>query len=132
MVPLLALVGYLFGLVLSIVPRLTTRLCRGSRRAVRCSVDAAAVAGWILFGVWTYHSMGVTYARDLAVYNRALAADELGGMETSPIDGRLGWILVWAVAGLVAYWYRPGARHLVLESVAEPVMQWHEGRTTDH
>ena len=121
MVPLLTVLGSIVGLVLSIVPRVVNRLWG---RPVGRAVQATYVTAYVAIGVWVHHSLGVAYARESASYSRDLAADELiCQFCLSPIDGRYAWILLWSVAGLVAYALRPGAENTF--------MQWWQCRSGD-
>jgi hypothetical protein len=105
-VTILAVVGSIVGLVLSIVLRVVNGLWRQPPTSVKRAMHAVYVTAYVGIGVWAHQAMGVGYARARASY----AQESPDCMFCAPIDGRHGWIFLWVVAGLVAYALRPQRR----------------------
>ena len=106
-VPILIVLGSAVGLVLSIVPlavgSMVNWLWPGGRTRMRPALQGGYVAIYAAAGLWVHHALGVAYARALAEVNPDGGCSLGGGDGCPPIDGRHGWIVVWIVAGLIAY-----------------------------
>lgn len=92
---LVPLAGVLTFVWLFVGPHCTVRHA-GLRRTVR-AILVAAYAG---IAVWGWYAERSRYAREVAGYDPTDECRNLAG-DCVPRDGRVGWLIIWALVGLV-------------------------------
>jgi hypothetical protein len=75
-------------------------LCTVRRAALRHTIRAVLVVAYSGLAIWGWFSAGSRYAREVAEYDPSAECRNLLG-DCVPEDGRVAWLIFWALIGLV-------------------------------